>query len=42
MEAAKTIVIENGSSTIKAGFAGEYEPQAVFSNIISYTNKKIY
>ena len=35
MEAAKTIVIENGSSTIKAGFAGEDEPQAVFPNTVA-------
>jgi actin-related protein len=38
MEEAQIIVIENGSSTIKAGFAGEYLPQAVFSNTICYAN----
>jgi actin-related protein len=28
------IVLDNGSGTIKAGFAGEDEPQAVFPNIV--------
>ena len=42
MEAEQIIVIENGSSTIKAGFAGEDQPQAVFLNTFSSAGTSIY
>lgn len=35
MTEEQTIVIDNGSSMIKAGFAGEDVPRAVFPNIVS-------
>jgi len=34
VESEKIIVIDNGSDTIKAGFAGEEHPRAVFSSIV--------
>ena len=33
-EESKTIVIDNGSCFIKAGFSGEEEPRSVFLNVI--------
>ena len=30
----QTIVIDNGTDTIKAGFAGEDVPRAVFRNVV--------
>jgi len=35
-ETLGNIVIDNGSHTIKAGFAGEDEPQIVFPTIVGY------
>ena len=32
MESNKAIVIDNGSSTIKAGFAGEEIPKSVYEH----------
>ncbi len=34
VESEQIIVIDNGSDTIKAGFAGEEHPRAVFSSIV--------
>ena len=34
METQTTLVIDNGSSMIKAGFAGENAPRAIFPNIV--------
>ena len=32
----KTIILDNGSYSIKAGFNGEYEPKSVFPTVIGY------
>jgi actin len=34
VESAQTIIIDNGSGMIKAGFAGEEDPCAVFHSIV--------
>ena len=34
------IIIDNGSSTINAGFAGEDEPRAVFPTIVGRPKKQ--
>ena len=34
MEESKTVVIDNGSGSIKAGFAGEDEPRSTFKSDI--------
>ena len=39
VDAQKTIVIDNGSGFIKAGFAGEDAPRAVFPNIVGRLKK---
>jgi len=33
-ESEKTIIIDNGSGMVKAGFAGEEAPRAVFPSIV--------
>jgi actin len=33
-ESAQTIIIDNGSGMIKAGFAGDEAPRAVFPSIV--------
>ena len=52
MSEQQTIIIDNGSGMVKAGFAGEDAPREVFRNIVSrpkhsitkqaYTNKSEY
>ena len=32
------IVVDNGSSTIKAGFAGENAPEAIFPTVVKHQN----
>jgi actin len=34
IEEATTVVIDNGSGTLKAGFAGDDAPRAVFSTVV--------
>jgi actin-related protein len=34
VESAQTIIIDNGSGMIKAGYAGEEAPRAVFPSIV--------
>lgn len=36
LENKQTIVIDNGSGTIKAGFSGEKMPHSVFRSIVGY------
>jgi len=38
VEESQTVIIDNGSGFIKAGFAGEDVPRAVFRNIIGIPN----
>jgi actin beta/gamma 1 len=40
METQASIVIDNGSSSIKCGFAGEEEPKAIISNVFSPSTGK--
>ena len=35
MDGLQAIVIDSGSDTIKAGFAGDDEPRAVFPNLVA-------
>jgi actin len=39
MKQQKTIVIDNGSAMMKAGFAGEDAPRAVFPTIVGRPKK---
>ena len=34
MEGSKNVVIDNGSASIKAGFAGELTPRCVIPNVV--------
>jgi actin-related protein len=34
IEEATTVVIDNGSGSLKAGFAGDDAPRAVFSTVV--------
>jgi actin len=38
-ETKTVVVIDNGSSTIKAGFAGDDAPRKIFPSVIGYTKK---
>merc|ERR1712159_452917 len=39
-EEAEALVVDNGSGTIKAGFAGEDAPKVMFSTTVGYTKHK--
>lgn len=39
-EEAEALVIDNGSGTIKAGFAGEDAPKVMFDTTVGYTKHK--
>lgn len=41
-EELQTIVIDNGSGMMKAGWAGEESPKSVFPSIVSYTFDDLY
>jgi actin-related protein len=34
MSEQQTVIIDNGSGTVKAGFAGEDAPRAVFPSVV--------
>ena len=38
-ETKTVVVIDNGSNTIKAGFAGDDAPRKIFSSYVGYTKK---
>ena len=38
-ETKTVIVIDNGSNTIKAGFAGDDAPRKIFSSYVGYTKR---
>jgi actin-related protein len=40
MSENQIIIIDNGSSTIKAGFAGEDEPREIFPTIVGRPKKQ--
>merc|ERR1711998_794896 len=39
-EEAEALVVDNGSGTVKAGFAGEDAPKVMFSTTVGYTKHK--
>ena len=40
-EDVRTIVIDNGSDTIKAGFSGDVDPKAIVSNVIGRLRRPV-
>ena len=41
VDSQKTIVIDNGSGVMKAGFADEDAPRAVFPTVVAYTRSSL-
>ena len=38
-EQKTVVVIDNGSNTIKAGFAGDHAPRKIFPSYVGYTKR---